>query len=70
MKLLLLHLVGFYSTLPTLMMHGQTQIKFSWTDFALIFKDNNIVLVIHILSLYIFTLNTTIIKLTILSATT
>ena len=28
-KLLLLHLVGFYITLPTLMMHGQTQIKFS-----------------------------------------
>ena len=27
-KLLLLHLVGFYITLPTLMMHGQTQIKF------------------------------------------
>ena len=27
MKLLLLHLVGFYFTLPTLMMHGQTQIK-------------------------------------------
>ena len=27
-KLLLLHLVGFYFTLPTLMMHGQTQIKF------------------------------------------
>ena len=26
-KLLLLHLVGFYITLPTLMMHGQTQIK-------------------------------------------
>ena len=28
-KLLLLHLVGFYITLPTLMMHGQTQIKFT-----------------------------------------
>ena len=27
-KLLLLHLVGFYITLPTLMVHGQTQIKF------------------------------------------
>ena len=27
-KPLLLHLVGFYFTLPTLMMHGQTQIKF------------------------------------------
>ena len=27
-KLLLLHLVGFYITLPTLMMRGQTQIKF------------------------------------------
>jgi len=26
MKLLLLHLVGFYIALPTLMMHGQTQI--------------------------------------------
>ena len=26
-ELLLLHLVGFYITLPTLMMHGQTQIK-------------------------------------------
>ena len=30
-KLLLLHLVGFYITLPTLMMHGQTQIKFTIT---------------------------------------
>ena len=28
MKLLLLHLVGFYITLPTLIMHGQTQIKY------------------------------------------
>jgi len=28
-KLLLLHLVGFYITLPTLMMHGQTQNKFT-----------------------------------------
>jgi len=27
MQLLLLHLVVFYITLPTLMMHGQTQIK-------------------------------------------
>ena len=27
-KLLSLHLVGFYINLPTLMMHGQTQIKF------------------------------------------
>ena len=26
-KLLLLHLVGFYITLPTFIMHGQTQIK-------------------------------------------
>ena len=26
-KRLLLHLIGFYFTLPTLMMHGQTQIK-------------------------------------------
>jgi len=26
-KLLLLHLVSLYITLPTLMMHGQTQIK-------------------------------------------
>ena len=29
-KLLLLHLVGFYFTLPTLMMHGETQIKWYW----------------------------------------
>ena len=28
-KLLLLHLVGFYITLPKVMMHGQTQIKVS-----------------------------------------
>ena len=28
-KLLLLHLVGFYITLSTLMLHGQTQIKFT-----------------------------------------
>ena len=27
-KLLLLHLVGFYITLPSLMMHGQAQIKY------------------------------------------
>ena len=33
-KLLLLHLVGFYITLPTLMMHGQTQ-----TKLALWFSD-------------------------------
>jgi hypothetical protein len=33
-KLLLLHLVDFYITLPTLMMHGQTQIKFTVTRVA------------------------------------
>jgi hypothetical protein len=34
-KLLLLHLVGFYITLPTLMMHGQTQIKSTVTRVAI-----------------------------------
>ena len=37
-KMLLLHLVGFYFTLPTLMMHGQTQFKFSLTDYKINFR--------------------------------